>query len=59
MRIKAILCMDCGKLFDIASKEVEWYKKREFQIPSHCPACRKQRRDAEQRRSKRIQKYIV
>jgi hypothetical protein len=52
------ICRECGKEFDISSKEQEYYHRMNYQLPKHCEGCRKvrkkQRREAEEREKNRI-----
>ena len=39
--LKAVLkCMDCGKNYQIIQKELQFLRRFNFPIPSHCPLCR-------------------
>lgn len=43
-------CKDCGVTFDISVGEQQWYKDRNFQLPTRCPACRKARRNSKKKK---------
>lgn len=46
------VCVDCGATYHISGKEVEWYKKKNLDIPLRCKSCRDSRR-------KESKKYIL
>ena len=38
--ITTITCVDCGKEFTMTGREIEYFTKREMQIPKRCTECR-------------------
>ena len=43
----SITCKDCGTVFVMGQKEVNWYaQKMGWPLPKRCPECRKKRREA-------------
>lgn len=57
MKGRNILCMNCGYVFDMQKKEIEWYRKNGFKKPSLCRCCRVQRRQEKRKMEKRIERY--
>jgi len=43
---KQLVCVLCGRNFTWAAGEQKFYKSKGFQVPTHCPSCRAQRRKA-------------
>ncbi|TCJ00421.1 zinc-ribbon domain containing protein, partial [Cytobacillus praedii] len=37
-------CSDCGKLFNLTSDEVKFYKSKDFELPKRCKSCRSNRK---------------
>jgi len=42
----SITCKDCGTVFVMGNKEVNWYSDRGYPLPKRCPECRKKRKEA-------------
>ena len=43
----SVTCKDCGKVFVLGNKEIDWYsQKMGWPLPKRCPECRKKRREA-------------
>ena len=43
----SVTCKDCGTVFVMGQKEVNWYsQKMGWPLPDRCKACRKKRREA-------------
>ncbi len=38
-------CVDCDQNFILTGKEIDWYKKRELQLPKRCKGCREDRKN--------------
>lgn len=37
------VCADCGEVFTVTRREVQWYLSRGLEIPRRCAPCRKLR----------------
>ena len=57
MKLKEIMCMDCGKFFGVTSTEREKLRKRGKKCPAHCPACRNDRWAKQHQLQKQKEKY--
>ena len=44
-RIKHIVCIECGQVFEFTANEQDFYEKNGFKEPKRCKACRKTRKD--------------
>lgn len=38
-------CKDCGEIFSIEPKQVQWFQNKGFEIPKRCEDCREKRRN--------------
>lgn len=44
-KIKHIVCVECGEVFEFTASEQEFYEKNGFKEPKRCKACRKVRKE--------------
>lgn len=38
-------CRTCGQQFRMTAKHEKWYADRHLVLPTHCPKCRKERKE--------------
>jgi hypothetical protein len=49
-----IICKDCKIPFYIGKKEAEWYSNMGFPLPKRCSTCRKERKERNARKNRRV-----